>query len=310
MTRGVSLPALAAVVCWAAMAPFAKYAFDSFSADAYLGLRPIIATIAAFAVLAARGVPLRINPAAWPRLVLCGAIGYGIAQIGFVKGLDLTSVSHHSVLVSTSPLISALVLPILHRGHLHGPGLGGVLLGFAGVAMLVGGGGTAGSSIGGDLFVLLSAAVWVGATIWPIPLMARYGVETVNAWMLAVSLLVVIPLTAPALKDVAVHPPGWVAWAAVAYGGIVGVLLGNVLWHRAVREAGLDTAMVYQYLTPLLSLALAIAFLGERPTVIQGIGSILILAGVAIVRSRQAREATAESHVHESEHEVLIAAEA
>jgi len=87
-------------------------------------------------------------------------------------------------------------------------------------------------------------------------------------------------------------------------------LLGTVRWHRAVREAGLDTAMVYQYLTPLLSLALAIAFLGERPTIIQGIGSILILAGVAIVRSRQAREATAESHVHESEHEVLIAAEA
>ncbi len=310
MYRGVSPSALAAVVCWAAMAPFAKYAFDSFSADAYLGLRPIIATVAAFAVLALRGVPLRINRAAWTRLLLCGAIGYGIAQIGFVKGLDLTSVSHHSVLVSTSPLIAALIMPIIHRTRPHGHGLAGMLLGFAGVALLVGGGGTAGSSISGDLFVLLSAAVWVGATIWPIPLMGRYGVETVNAWMLALSLIVVIPLTAPALKDVVIHPPGWVAWAAVAYGGIVGVLLGNLLWHRAVREAGLDTAMVYQYLTPLLSLGLAIVFLDERPTVIQGIGSVLILAGVAIVRSRQAREVAAESPAQEVEREVLIPAQA
>jgi len=310
MFKGVSLPALAAVVCWAAMAPFAKYAFDSFSADAYLGLRPIIATITAFTVLAARGVPLRISRPAWPRLLLCGAIGYGIAQIGFVKGLDLTSVSHHSVLVATSPLIAALVLPIIHRTRPHGPGLAGMLLGFAGVALLVGGGGTAGTSIGGDLFVLLSAAAWVGATIWPIPLMARYGVETVNAWMLALSLVVIVPLTSPALKEVAVDPPGWVAWTAVAYGGIVGILLGNLLWHRAVREAGLDTAMVYQYLTPLLSLALAIAFLGERPTVLQALGSVLILAGVAIVRSRQAREVEAAPVVHEGERDVLIPAEA
>jgi drug/metabolite transporter (DMT)-like permease len=308
MFRGLSLSALAAVICWAAMAPFAKYAFDSFSADAYLGLRPIIATATAFAVMAARGVPLKISRPAWPRLLLCGAIGYGIAQIGFVKGLDLTSVSHHSVLVATSPLIAALILPILHRTRPHGPGLAGMLLGFAGVALLVGGGGTAGSSIGGDAFVLLSAAVWVGATIWPIPLMARYGVETVNAWMLALSLMVIVPLTAPDLKAVVVDPPGWVAWTAVAYGGIVGVLLGNVLWHRAVREVGLDAAMVYQYLTPLLSLALAIAFLGERPTVIQGAGSVLILAGVAIVRSRQAREA--EVALDEAERRALVTVEA
>lgn len=288
--RGLSLPALAAVVCWATMAPFAKYAFEFFPSDAYLGLRPLIATVAAFAVLAMRKAPLRIGRAAWPRLLLAGAVGYGIAQIGFVKGLDLTSVSHHAILISTSPLLAALILPPLQRTRPHGPALAGVVLGFAGVAFLVGGSGTAGSSIGGDAFVLLSAAIWVGATIWPIPLMARYGVETINAWMLALSLIVVVPLGAPAIRDVIVHPPNWIAWLAVVYGGVVGVLLGNVLWYMAVRDAGIDTAMVYQYLTPLFTLALAIAFLGERPTMVQAMGSVLILVGVAIVRARRAKE--------------------
>ena len=49
---------------------------------------------------------------------------------------------------------------------------------------------------------------------------------------------------------------------------------------------------------------------GERPTILQGFGSILILAGVAIVRSRQSRAAEAASAVHESEREMLVAAEA
>jgi hypothetical protein len=45
-----------------------------------------------------------------------------------------------------------------------------------------------------------------------------------------------------------------------------------------------------------------------RPTAIQGVGSVLILAGVAIVRSRQARESEAASS--EPEPTVLVTAEA
>ena len=71
------------------------------------------------------------------------------------------------------------------------PRVGRNVLGFAGVALLVGGGGTAGSSIGGDLSCCLGGGLGRRDHLAD-PADARYGVETVNAWMLAVSLLVVI----------------------------------------------------------------------------------------------------------------------
>jgi len=64
------------------------------------------------------------------------------------------------------------------------------------------------------------------------------------------------------------------------------VLIGNGLWQRAVLEIGADSALVYQYLTLVVSLALAITLLGERPTVVQQAGSGLALSGVSIVPRR------------------------
>ena len=284
----VNWAAIGSVVCWATMAPFAKYAFDQFPATAYLGLRPLIAAAAAFLLLQVRGMRLGIGRTAWRRLMVAGGLGYGLAQIGFVTGLDRTSVSHLSILVSTSPLIGALIVPIVARRLPRGDALAGMLLGLAGVALLVGGGGSDGSSLRGDLLVLMSALAWVGATIWPIPLVARYGVEVTNAWMLVASLALILPFSGGAVVDVIASPPPLIAWGALFYGAIVGVLIGNGLWQRAVLEVGADSALVYQYLTPVISLALAIALLGERPTLLQLVGSALALLGVWIVRRRAA----------------------
>ena len=282
----LSWPALGAVVAWGTMAPIAKVVFDEFPAEAYLGLRALIASSAAFLLLALRRQGVRISRASWRRLVVAGVLGYGVAQIGFVGGLDRTSVSHLSILVSTSPLLGAIIIPLVGRHLPRRDALTGVVVGFAGVTLLVGGGGGDGATLTGDALVLLSALAWIGATVWPVPLLARYGVQTTNAWLLLTSFLTVIPLTAPAVVDVVTEPPPLVAWAALLYGALVGVLVGNGLWQRAVHEIGADNALVYQYLTPVLSLALAIAFLGERPTLVQLVGSVLALAGVWIVRRR------------------------
>jgi len=150
----------------ATAAPFAKYVFDQLPAMAYLGLRPFIAATVAFGALRMRRMDVRIGRAAWCRLVVVGGLGYGLAQAGFVAGLDRTSVSHLSSLILTSPLLGALIVPLV-AGRLPRRGaLAGMALGFAGVSLLVGGGGDNGASLGGDALVLTSALTWVGATIW------------------------------------------------------------------------------------------------------------------------------------------------
>jgi drug/metabolite transporter (DMT)-like permease len=274
------------------MGPFAKIAFDEFPAEAYLGLRPTFAAIGGFALLIVQGKALGFSRASLPRFLLCGAVGFALTQATYVLSLDMTSVSHHAVLISTTPLLAAIVMPLVNRRRPHGLVLLGSLVGFVGVVLLVGGAGSDGSSLRGDLIALASAVIWIGVVVWPLPLMARYGVEKTNAWLFAMSLITILPMTSPTIVDVARNPPGWIAWAAVIYGGLIGILLGNILWFRAIEKSGVESVLVYQYLPPVLTLLIAVIFLGEHVTWGQAIGSVLVLAGVVVVqRATQRRPA-------------------
>jgi drug/metabolite transporter (DMT)-like permease len=276
------------------MGPFAKYAFDYFPADAYLGLRPAIAALGGFSLLLIQGKSLGISRASVPRFFFCGAIGFALTQTSYVRSLDMTSVSHHAVLISTTPLLAAIFMPIVRRSRPHGLVLLGSLIGFLGVVMLVGGDSGGGATIKGDLLALTSAVIWIGVVVWPLPLMARYDVAKANAWLFAMSLILIIPLTSPALVEVARNPPNWIAWAAVIYGGLIGILLGNILWFRAIQQAGVDRILVYQYLPPVLTLAIALIFLGESISWGQALGSILVLAGVVVVQRSTPRRSLPE----------------
>jgi len=47
--------------------------------------------------------------------------------------------------------------------------------------------------------------------------------------------------------------------------------------------------VIYMCLTPLFALAAAAVLLGERPEPLQGVGAVLILAGVVLTRQTDGR---------------------
>jgi len=78
--------------------------------------------------------------------------------------------------------------------------------------------------------------------------------------------------------------PSPLSWASLLYGAVLGVLVANTLWQRAVRAGGATQVLVYLYLEPVGALVLATLLLGERLGVLQAIGGALALAGVGLVR--------------------------
>src|SRR5690606_18334137 len=90
------------------------------------------------------------------------------------------------------------------------------------------------------------------------------------------------------------HPPNWDAWAAVIYGGLVGILPGNIVWFRGIHQASVDKIMVDQYLPPAMTLAIVAALLAERLSWRQAIGSMLVLLGVAVVQRSGPRKPVPE----------------
>ena len=278
-------PALLAVLFWSGVSPFAKYALDEMPALAYTALRPLIAVVLLFAVLLVRRDAIGMERGDLRRMALAGTFGMGLSQLCFIGGLARTSVAHAVILISCSPLLVAGYRWLIRRQRLDPRSVAGVLGGFAGVILLVSGaGGEGGASLIGDLLCLGAAITWIGATVWPQPLVAKYGTLRSSAWLLATSIPITLSISLGAIAETFADPPSALAWASVFYGAIFGVLLANTLWQHAVHTSGAARTLVYLYLEPVGALLLAALFLGERLSAVQAVGGVLALAGVALVR--------------------------
>jgi drug/metabolite transporter (DMT)-like permease len=281
----LNVSAVSAIAIWSATAPFSKFALEQFPVLAYIVLRPIISIIILAGILVVSRQSLRIERADMPRVIITGVVGIAFSQLAYTAALDRTSVAHTVIIASISPLLVAAYRLVIKRQSLPGRSLFGLLGGFAGVVVLMlGAGGSSGTSISGDLLALVSAVTWMGATMWPVKQIQKYGAIRTNAWMFASSLLATVPFGIWELPSVARDVPEPLAWGALIYAATGGMVVGHFLWQRAVQQLGGARALVYLYLQPVGAMVLAALVLDERLNLIQAAGGAVALIGVALVR--------------------------
>lgn len=155
-----------------------------------------------------------------PRLALCGAFGVAINQLFFFNGLSLTSAVNGSIIITTNPIIvliiAALVLrePITKRKGL------GVALGFIGASLLIYLGAqdvNAGTSIRGDIYILINSVSYALYLVLIKPMLHKYRPLTVIAWIFLFGMLIVIPF-------------GWQQFTEVEWSSLVNVDIGSIVY--------------------------------------------------------------------------------
>lgn len=283
----INVPALLAVALWSSAGPVIKYALDDFPTLAYTAYRPIVAALLLVVLFVARGQSLAVAREDRPRLLVAGVAGMGLSQILYVVGLSRTSVTHSAVILTMSPLIAVLFSAVVFRHLPDRRSLLGLIGGFAGVLVLVLAGDSGGdASLLGDVLTFAGAAAWVVATTVPAPLVPKYGATHVTAWLLFGVIIVTLPIGAMQIGDTLRTPPPFAAWLSLLYNTVFGMILATILWQKAVHAGGSARTLVYLYLEPVGSIALAALFLGERLDAVQAIGAAIALAGMMLVRKR------------------------
>ena len=77
----------------------------------------MVSMAVAIMVIQVRGLP-RPARGDWPRFAAAGLTGYTFYQLGFVLGLDRTSVFASSLLIATSPLFTMVFLALIGEHYL------------------------------------------------------------------------------------------------------------------------------------------------------------------------------------------------
>ncbi|PWC75767.1 DMT family transporter [Azospirillum sp. TSH64] len=255
-----------------------------------VAMRVALAALALGGLLRILGLPMPRDRRTWAAFFAMGVLNNLVPFCLIVWGQTQISSGVASVLNATTPLFGVLVAHVLTRDEkMTGNRLAGVLVGFAGVAVMIGPTALAGLGNGllPQLAVLGAALSYSFAGIFGrrfkgmgvSPLVTATGQVTASTLMLVpVALLVDRPWTLPM--------PSTAAWGAVVGIALLSTALAYVIFFRVLASAGATNLMLVTFLIPVSAILLGGLFLGERLAVRHGIGMALIAGGLAAIDGR------------------------
>ncbi|MDX6470074.1 MAG: hypothetical protein QOF75_1877 [Gaiellaceae bacterium] len=233
---------------------------------------------------------LRVAPRELASCVLVGALLPGANAILFVAERHVP-IGLSSLIIGSVPLW-VVVLRTITGDRPPPVSLGGVVVGFGGLVLLVRPSG--GASLGALLLVVGSAAMWaVGAFLSSrLPMPRDVFAATTYEMATGGVLLTVIALvtTHPHFSHFSARSiGGWLY--LVGFGSIVGYTA--FVW--LLDNAPISKVATYAYVNPLVAITLGAIVLHESLTWTIGLGAVLILACVAVVVRRESVPPEAEA---------------
>ncbi len=221
-------------------------------------------------------------------LFVCGMLSGSIYFLAENYALLYTTSYNVSLLTSTSPLLTTLIIMVLYKADRPGFGMIlGSLVAFAGVVCVVFNSGyTAGEShpLGplGDALSLAAALCWSFYSLLLKKLNANYDIWFITRKTFFYGVITALPfyfVNAPTYSPLEVLQD-WKLLSNVLFLGLGASLIAFVLWAETVKKMGAIKANNYMYLQPVVTLIAALILLGEKVTVIGIIGCVLILGGL------------------------------
>jgi drug/metabolite transporter (DMT)-like permease len=195
-----------------------------------------------------------------------------------------------AILNATTPLFAAILAHILAGERLTAHRLAGVLIGMAGVALMVGAEVIA-EGLGGDvlaqLAVLMAAFSYGLSSLYGRRLAAlKIAPQAAAAGQLTITTLAVLPFVLLIDRPWSLPVPGWQVWGALAGLSLLSTALAYVIFFRLLSGAGGVNASLVTLLVPITALLLGTLILGEAFSARQAVGMTVILLGLVITDGR------------------------
>jgi drug/metabolite transporter (DMT)-like permease len=277
-------------VIWGMNFVVMKYGTDMLAPFAYNGVRLSIGSIVMLLILRLRGAP-QLPWRDIRALMLLGLLGTGVYQLFFITGLSMTRAGTASLVMASSPVMIAVVGRVLGVEKVSFRALCGIALSLAGIAFVILSSADSNEgqpSVVGDLLVLASVVCWSFYTHLMQPYTQRIDGMQIATWSLVGGTIPVLLIGLPSIAHAnwaAVVP---LTWGAILYSGIGSMGIAYLFWYRGVRVIGSTRTSMYSNLQPLVTLAASWPMLGERPTLIQGVGAGAVLGGLLLTRKPSA----------------------
>ncbi len=262
----------------------------------YTQIPPLFLTALRFAVAALVLAPF-LKPLGRPKSEIV-IVSMTMGTIHF--GLMFTGLS--GVEAGTAALTAQLFVPfsvilacVVFGERMNMSQMGGMVLAFAGVAILGGAGGGETSFV--HLLMVVAGSFMFALGNIQVKRLGPVNPFVLNAWvtLLAAPQLFIVSLILEDGHWAALTNADWRGWGAVLFLGLVATVVGLALWYRLLGRYPVNRVVPLSLLGPALAVFVAAAVLDEPlgPRTIGG--GLITLVGVAIIQLRGTRSAAAKA---------------
>ena len=206
----------------------------------------------------------------------------------WIPSLDYTTVAASTVLVTTQPLWVAAIAYLAFRERLGRAAMLGILVALAGTAIVSGGDvSLSGRAAIGDGLALLGAALAACYFVIGRGLRQQISLLAYVSVCYTVCAIVLVPVVAASgqpFLDVR-----WQDWGLLLLMALVPQILGHTVFNYLLGQVEATVIAIAVMGEPVGASLLALAFFGETPPWTAAAGGVLILAGVYVAITAQAR---------------------
>ena len=278
---------LAFAVIWSSAFTSARIIVADAPPLASLSVRFFISGVVGVAIARALGQSWSMTSDQWRAVVV-----FGICQNAMYLGLNFVAMQwvqagFASIIASTMPLMVAFATWVFLRERLPALGVLGLLLGFAGVVLIMQARLSAGVDLYGTILCILAAGGLTTAT-----LMMR-GASTGGNLMMVVGLQMFVGSGILAVFSAFTEELyltislSWVL--AFVYTTLVPGLVATWIWFYLVARIGAVKAATFHFLNPFFGVAIAAVLLGETLSIRDITGVAVITVGILAVQLSRVR---------------------
>jgi len=282
---------VAASILWATMGILAKFAYAyGIQPGLLIAVRQLVgfAALLVIVLVLARG-SLRVRRGDVFLLVVFGVFAVVLQRLAFFYAVDFTTATVATVLFYTYPVFLSFYAWFVYGERLGVWDVLAVVLTFVGVGFVARVYDVASLRVSfvGIVAGLAASLLFVVFFVLTKRLRSRYASWTVMLYGEGVGALVLLPVVAVQVGEIAVFPVElWVVILTIAW---FSSLLAYVLYSSAIKHVKASKGSVLSVIEPLAAAVFSTIFVGERLEALQVLGIALALFGVVLLFRKSVR---------------------
>lgn len=271
------------LVMWASAFVVIRHVAHDVSPGALGAGRLLVAALVVAPLVLRRGW-VRPNGREWALLALGGVGWFGVYNLALNAGERYVDAGTAAMIIQVGPVIVALLAVPLFGERLHAWLLAGMVVGFAGVAVIARGSSTdADASLLGVALVVLAAAMYaVGVLTQKVLLRRLPSVQVVFVSFLT-GALVCLPFSGD-LPGIVADGGAELWW--IVYLGVLPTAVAFTTWAYALTHTDAGALSLTTFLVPGIATLVAWLTIDEVPPSLTFLGGALAIVGVLMTRRR------------------------